>query len=158
MPIRPDLRPLYRTPEWRAARRRVLERAGGQFDTSGRYLGGAHCEECGKPDRTHVYVYAMSDERRGGLRVQYWTAEGRSRWRDCFGKLMPRALWPAAGLPRRIWAEIGVCHRNGRAGDDRPENLAAWCQWCHLHHDALQHRETRCARKDAARPLLEALA
>ena len=31
MPIRPDLRPLYWTPAWRAVRRRVLARAGGTF-------------------------------------------------------------------------------------------------------------------------------
>lgn len=49
-----------------------------------------------------------------------------------------------------------VAHLNHVAGDDREENLAFLCQWCHLHYDAAHHHETRGARKDAARPLLAA--
>ena len=55
MPIRPDLRPLYKTPEAIASRRRALERAGGKFDAVGRYLGGAKCEQCRAPDRTIIW-------------------------------------------------------------------------------------------------------
>ncbi len=44
MPIRRELRPFYRSLEWRAIRARVLARAGGV------------CEWCGKPDRKHVWV------------------------------------------------------------------------------------------------------
>lgn len=46
VPIRKELLPLYRTPEYLAARDRVRKRAGGSFDEGGRYLGGAHCEQC----------------------------------------------------------------------------------------------------------------
>ena len=155
MPIRPDLRHLYNTPEYRAVRRRILARAGGKFageDFDGPYVGGARCEECGKPDRVRVWVYAGRDPL--GRRVQYWTAFGRARWRDSSGALVPRAIWPAPGLPRPIWCVLTVAHRNHQAGDDRPENLAVWCQWCHLHHDQEKHKETRCTRKDRARPLL----
>lgn len=44
MPIRPELRPFYRSLKWRAIRARVLARADGI------------CEWCGKPDRKHVWV------------------------------------------------------------------------------------------------------
>jgi hypothetical protein len=50
MPIRPDLRWFYRRPAWKAARLRVLARAGGRFTLLGEYLGGAKCEECGRED------------------------------------------------------------------------------------------------------------
>jgi len=155
MPIRLDLRPFYRTPQWKAARLRVLERAGGRFDPeTGRYLGGAKCEQCRKPDRTRVWVYATEDAL--GRRVQYWAAPGSSRWRDSWGARLVKWLWPAPGLPRPIWVVITVAHKNQTPGDDRPENLAALCQYCHLHWDRTANRDTRRARKDAARALLEA--
>ena len=43
MPIRADLRHLYRTQEWKAAQRAVLVRAQGR------------CEWCRKPDRKAVW-------------------------------------------------------------------------------------------------------
>lgn len=42
MPIRPELRHLYRGPGWQAVRARILARAGNQ------------CERCGKPNGTFV--------------------------------------------------------------------------------------------------------
>jgi hypothetical protein len=147
VPIRAELRHFYRGPQWTAARRRILVRAGGRFDASGRYLGGAKCEQCGKPDRKRVFV-------RSGGTVMWWRQRGQARWRDQHGRFTPpMAAWP--GRQREIRAQVGVAHLNHVAGDDRDDNLKALCNWCHLHHDRLQHRETRCARKDAARPLLQ---
>lgn len=51
---------------------------------------------------------------------------------------------------------LTIAHLNHNPADNRPENLAALCQRCHLNHDKEQHRETRKARKDAQRPLLAA--
>src|SRR4051812_11669252 len=56
MPIAKHLRHLYRGPAWQAARRRILERAGGRFDGV-RYVGGAKCERCGRPDRKRVWTW-----------------------------------------------------------------------------------------------------
>jgi len=50
MPIRPTLRPLYRSRAWKMARARVFARAGGCFTLLGEYLGGARCERCGRMD------------------------------------------------------------------------------------------------------------
>jgi hypothetical protein len=56
--------------------------------------------------------------------------------------------------PKRITVILTVGHLNHTPGDDRPENLAAWCQFCHLIFDAEHHHRTRGARKDGSRPLL----
>jgi HNH endonuclease len=61
---------------------------------------------------------------------------------------------PIRGASRVIEVVLTVAHLNHVAGDDRDENLAALCQYCHLMHDAEQHRESRATRKDSARPLL----
>lgn len=38
---------------------------------------------------------------------------------------------------------LTVAHLNHDITDNRPENLAALCQKCHLTHDVAQHRATR---------------
>jgi hypothetical protein len=106
MPIRPELRKFYQTPEWKAARIAVRERAGDR------------CEQCGKLN---------------GQREMRWAKNG-----DADGTTV---------------IQCGCAHLNGVAGDDRDENLAWLCRRCHLHHDRPFHRNTRAARKDAARPL-----
>jgi hypothetical protein len=55
---------------------------------------------------------------------------------------------------RWVLIQCGAAHLNNVAGDDRPENLAWLCRGCHLRHDREHHHETRAARKDRARPLL----
>jgi len=53
---------------------------------------------------------------------------------------------------------LTIAHRDNALVDHSDANLAAWCQRCHLTHDARQHadnaRETRRSRNDAMRPLL----
>ena len=54
---------------------------------------------------------------------------------------------------------LTIAHRDNELTDHSDANLAAWCQRCHLTHDAAQHaadaRLTRCEQKDAGRPLLK---
>jgi hypothetical protein len=61
---------------------------------------------------------------------------------------------PAAGLPRIIWSQIGVAHRDHNPQHNTESNLAAWCDWCHLAWDKAHHKDTRSARKDSQRPLI----
>ena len=150
MPIRSDLRHFYRGPAWRATRKRILERAEDK------------CEQCRKPNGQIVETHTgrtLSLLRKPGLPVMCWRSAG-SGWRtqqgaECkppFGD--PRnALAVRFGPLRSIRVVIAVCHENGVSGDDRDENLFAWCQWCHLNHDQDFHRETRSLRKDTTRPI-----
>jgi len=139
MPIRPDLRHFYRGPAWQLARLRTLKRAGNE------------CEDCRKPNYTTVLTCT-------GKGRMFWMPALGGRWRDQDGKVYRRLTppWQRYGLsgPRVVRIVLTVGHVNHAAGDDRDENLRAWCQWCHLNHDKPHHRETRCNRKDARRPLL----
>lgn len=124
MPIRPELRHHYRTPAWFAARKACRERAGDR------------CERCGAKNG------AVGFRREGKITLVEMTEKDAKA-----------ALLTAPWL-NMVRIQCGCCHRNNVAGDDRPENLAWWCRGCHLRHDKPHHRETRAARKDAARPLL----
>jgi hypothetical protein len=154
MPIRADLRKFYGREWYAVTRPRILRRAGGRFSRDGHYLGGAHCENCEKPDRKLVYTFSdrvvlsPTDVRP----FMFWLAMGGGAWRNQFGKEISSLRLKA--LPRKILVILSIAHLNHVAGDDRDENLKALCAWCHLHHDSTHHRETRCARKDADRPLL----
>ena len=151
MPIRPDIRHLYRGPVWEATRKRILDRAGNC------------CEGCGKPNGARVFTYTWkSRDPEFGGRVRYhmvWirdASEGRKeKWRDEFGYPVSKRHWPAPGLPRRIRAQLGVAHVDNNPANMDDSNLRAWCNWCHLHADSTHHRQTRGARKDATRPVLQ---
>jgi hypothetical protein len=163
MPIAPELRQFY-GPTWRKeVRPRILARAQDA------------CECCGKPN--HKTVRTLP----GGL----WFDEYRwDKWRSPGSELIDlrppsergvftegpnlttcnadtlSILFETGGL-RYITVVLTVAHVNQISGDDRDENLAALCQWCHLSHDRMQHarnaRMTRCTRKDSSRPLLAGL-
>jgi hypothetical protein len=147
MPIRPELRHLYRSREWRATRQRILERAGGRFDGLGVYLGGAKCERCGAPDREVIAIGADVRGRR------YWREIAIYRcWRDeSNGSVCDVSITHQ----RFINVQLGVAHLDHGSDPNAPdEELGALCRYCHLRHDKPQHKETRSTRKDAARPLL----
>ena len=96
---------------------------------------GNCCEHCGVPNHRQI---ARGDA---------------GTWRDTGTGWQPRP--PAKGARvRTVYIVLTIAHLNHVSGDDRDENLAALCQWCHLHLDALHHAETRKIRKDLARPLL----
>lgn len=136
MPIRAELRHHYSGSAWLLTRQSILTRAGHK------------CEWCRKPNRKEV------TQRTWHGRMWWRTA---SLWRDHTGK---RVLFPMNAMYRETVVEVvlTIAHLNQTAGDDRPENLAALCQWCHLKHDRQQHlrsaKETRLNRKDRSRPLL----
>lgn len=146
MPIRKDLLPFYRGPGWATTRQRILKRAHNR------------CEQCGKPNRRAVWTY------RSDTCGQLWSLSAGSAqaWIYClYGGVGNFRLTGAqaanaanAGRMRVIRVVLTVAHLNHVAGDDRDDNLRALCQWCHLHLDALHHKQSRSARKDRSRPLL----
>lgn len=136
MPIRPEFRHFYRGAHWAMTRARILARAGGRFTLLGEYLGGALCENCGELDG------------RLGARDEYGVFH--DQWES--------PEWDWLTRERGVRIQIGVAHKNHTPGDDRDENLAAWCRRCHLLYDADHHAFNRATRKDAARPLLQEIA
>jgi hypothetical protein len=135
MPIRPEFRHFYRGLRWAMTRARMLARAGGRFTLLGEYLGGARCENCRSLD--------------GAIGIRDYWGNFSTLSKDDAQSVDPKRL---------VTIQIGVAHRNHVPGDDRDENLAAWCRRCHLLYDADKHRFTRATRKDAARPLLQEIA
>lgn len=156
MPIRPDLRHFYRTPEYLAARERVVKRSKNR------------CEQCGKHNHRRVWVISLgylitTDAKFQRCCIQphqCWSSvkgDGQ-RWRLCTngaeigGMKLLGAEWKHA---RQIRVICTMAHLNHTPGDDRDDNLKFFCQWCHLHYDQLHHKATRSIRKDAKRPLLQ---
>ena len=43
---------------------------------------------------------------------------------------------------------LSVAHLNHTPSDMRLENLKVMCNYCHLHHDRLHHKETRFLNKN----------
>ena len=140
MPIRPEFREFYGR-EWRTVvRPAILRRA------------GYKCEQCQKPNHAHVWVWS-------GPSGQYWTrVKGDGQlWHYCAlggGTGNFRLIRDQWNQARQIRVVLTIAHLNHTPGDDRPENLMALCQWCHLNYDKVHHRETRATRKDRSRELL----
>jgi hypothetical protein len=138
MPIARELRHLYRTPSWDGLLKLLKKRSGNC------------CEWCGKPGGVQVWT-------RTGKGRMFWKRAGMDpTWHNEQGwRLTVDEYELALSLPlRRIRVVLCGAHLNHKAGDDRPENAAYLCQWCHLHQDRGHHRETRQLHKDARRPLL----
>jgi hypothetical protein len=152
MPIRKELRHLYRTPEYKAARARCRERAGDR------------CEQCGAPNKKTVlrafrwwtpYTFEATlfflKAKRDGKEVTELPWHVRDPHNvDHFRT----AHFPWHARMKVVWIQCGAAHLNNVAGDDRDENLAWLCRGCHLRTDKPFHRATRQLRKDLERPLL----
>lgn len=168
MPIRKDLRVFY-GPEWQnVTRPRILARAGNR------------CEHCGKPN--HATVETISWDNRKDIKrrpgpLQYlmvWKLPTNAEWNrprplhlmglvrlaaipEILRGWNPSERWLERFKIRTIRVVLTVAHLNHTPGDDRDENLAALCQWCHLIYDLEHHERSRASRKDADRPILTLL-
>lgn len=115
------------------------------------------CEHCGRPHgRAIVHL---------GNGV--WWHDEAARWRDGQGRGVGRLRSPAEmiraqpGLTgiapplsfRRTRVILASAHLNHNPGDNRPHNLAALCQACHMRHDARKHRRRRHCNRFLACPL-----
>lgn len=153
MPIRPEHRHHYRTPEWRAVCEVVDARAGGR------------CERCGCPNGMEIFRVYGTVGPWPGPRFMYWKLRSYTGpWIDMFGRELiaaPPVLWNENRRAETncLTVVLTHAHLNQDPSDYREENVALLCQWCHNMHDApvrAQHaRVTRCKRKDARRPLIE---
>jgi hypothetical protein len=122
MPIRPEYRWLYPIdwPQLSAVIR--FERAKGR------------CESCRRPHGR--MVCHLGDGR-------WWDAEGGT-WRDGQGRAAQvdedEDVLAQAATTRVI---LATAHRDHDPTNNRPRNLAALCQRCHLQHDRQEHRRRR---------------
>lgn len=132
MPIRRDLRHLYRGAEYRARRSKILARAGGR------------CEQCGKPDRARLLV---ARDRTGRWR----RADRVCRWRDSFG----RPVAPPRSQIFEIRCLLTVAHLDHNPQHNEPVNLKALCQRCHLVYDAEHHAQTAYATRRQGRAVAD---
>ena len=149
MPIRPDLRHLYLTPEWASTRNRILKRARGR------------CEQCHKPMNCSIYTYTWQTwetiDGIGRLRV-YHMVWARVR------QAQPGAISLAASCPA-IAGRRRACRGGSASSSESPTSIppassmptrisSLLCTWCHLHQDSPQHKVARSMRKDRGRPIL----
>jgi hypothetical protein len=144
------LRHFYTGTAWAETRKRILERA------------DHYCEQCGCPRNVPILRRKWKErslEHPRGIPRMAWRRIDMiiPRWWDEHGELvLPRNVPPRLrGFEKSITDPLTIAHLNHVAGDDRDENLRCLCTWCHLHHDQEHHKETRCARKDPAGPMLE---
>jgi len=93
------------------------------------------CEQCGRPHGR--LVLHLGDGR-------WWDGDA-GRWRDGQGRpltVQPNAVEVAA-VVRGTRVYLATAHRNHDTAENAPTNLAAWCQRCHILHDAPEHRRRR---------------
>ena len=125
MPIRPEYRWLYPIdwPQLSAMIR--FARAGGR------------CERCGRPHGQ--LIWHLGDGR-------WWDAE-HGMWRNGRGKVLKglprRDAWPPDLAIYRIRVVLATAHLDHDPTNNRPRNLKALCQRCHVLHDRQEHRRRR---------------
>ncbi|MFS0738969.1 hypothetical protein ABC347_18130 [Sphingomonas sp. 1P06PA] len=105
------------------------------------------CERCHRPHGRDVLHLG------NGI----WWDEDATRWRDGQGRrvrslpdpdeltrIQPGFDGIAAPAQMRVTRVVlASAHLNHDPGDNRPRNLAALCQRCHMRHDADEHRRRR---------------
>ncbi len=118
MPIRRELRWLYPIdwPQLSAVVR--FGRAGGR------------CERCGRP---HGQIgHHLGDGR--------WWDEGTGTWRDGRGREVAPPAYGEYKRLRRTRVVLAAAHLDHDLGNNRPRNVRALCQRCHLLHDRPHHQ------------------
>jgi 5-methylcytosine-specific restriction endonuclease McrA len=122
MPIRPEYRWLYPI-DWKQLSAVIrFERAKGQ------------CQGCGRP---HGRITCHLGDGR-------WWDRQRQSWRDGEGRRVGRVL-EVEDLQEQVRTTrvvLAAAHRDHDPTNNRPRNLVALCQRCHLQHDREEHRSS----------------
>ena len=121
MPIRSEVRWLYPLdwPQLSAVIR--FERAKGR------------CEVCGRPHGR--LVRHLGDGR-------WWDEAGRT-WRSARGRALPGLVGEIAIDAALTKVVLATAHLDHDPTNNRPKNLKALCQRCHLLHDRAEHQRRR---------------
>jgi hypothetical protein len=93
------------------------------------------CEGCGRPHG--AMVCHLGDGR--------WWDRDQKQWRDGRGRPLRRlpALWLWKGAIRTTRVVLACSHLDHDPTNNRPSNLKAFCQRCHMLHDRPEHRRRR---------------
>jgi hypothetical protein len=122
MPIRPQYKWLYPIDWLQLSTMIRFERAKGR------------CEECGRPHGREIRH--LGDGR-------WWDEEDRT-WRNGRGRPLPRLALIGDGAVVRITKVVlATAHLDHDPTNNRPKNLKALCQRCHMIHDRDEHRRRR---------------
>jgi hypothetical protein len=138
MPIRPEKRHLYPPPaEWAALRASILERATWCCECAGE-CGRAHAGgACIVPNRLLVARYVRNER-------ETWHEHEHSS--NCLAAPCADDEPPGSKVVRVV---LTIAHLDHDPTNNAPANLRAFCQRCHLRHDAAEHARTRAATKAA---------
>ena len=122
MPIRPQYKWLYPIDWLQLSAMIRFERAKGRY------------EECGRPHGREIRH--LGDGR-------WWDEEDRT-WRNRRGRPLPRLALIGNGAVVRITKVVlATAHLDHDPTNNRPKNLKALCQRCHMIHDRDEHRRRR---------------
>lgn len=95
------------------------------------------CEQCGRPHGR--VVFHLGDGR--------WWDEDAKTWRNGKGRPLSRlpalAPSPEAGVIRTTKVVLAAAHLDHDPGNNRPRNLKAFCQRCHMLDDRAEHQRRR---------------
>lgn len=147
-PIKPENRHHYRTPEWREARAKAMERAGEtwiynpEFESS--YLGSeACCEFC------EACNHSLYDRvRLNGNLWQRLHGDDSGPWEWCDDPTVHAFLSLGDAKVRTVKIVLTVAHLDHDPTNNALDNLRALCQRCHNRHDA-KHRAANAAKTRA---------
>ena len=95
-----------------------------------------YCENCGRPHGK--LVYHLGDGR-------WWDEEQRT-WRNGQGRSLrrlPALRGPQFAVIPATRVVLACAHLDHDPGNNRPRNLKALCQRCHLLHDRDEHQRRR---------------
>jgi hypothetical protein len=138
MPVKPENRHHYTTPEYKAAREVVRKRAGGRCECDG--LCGLKHEQpfagrCCAPNRTRVLRDPTEPSR-------WWSVE---------------TGYPCSLIDdgvEFVMVTLTTAHLDHDAGTNDPARMRHLCNLCHLRYDAAHHAETakatRARKREAA--------
>ena len=105
--------------DWKFIRATILQRAGRACECTGQ-CGDPHEGRCGAPAGAYI------------------TRDRSAPWR--WSRCEPGAV---GGDARHLIVVLTVAHLNHDEKDNREENLAAFCQRCHLKYDAHDNAQRR---------------
>jgi 5-methylcytosine-specific restriction endonuclease McrA len=144
MPIRPEMRHLYPKPsDWKVLRAAVLKRADNRCECRG---------ECGARHAHPQYANAPAQcGIRNAILAARYVADGEERWHEhrhtseCIGEPFCSDAEAPPGT-KVVLVVLTIAHRDHKPQNNELENLAAFCQRCHLRYDRDEHARTRALK------------